>query len=233
MIQLVYEKFVDIGEKEKLEYNILVVEDDKNTNEVISNFLRNEKYVVDSAYTGEEGLLCFGKKEYHLILLDVMLPGIGGVEVLKKIREKCNVPVIMLTAVADELIQLICFENKVDEYVVKPFSPSVLVKRINVLLERIYGEEIVKICGYDFDFSGYTVSYNDNLISLTTKEIELIKILYENKKRVLSREQLLASLFGDDYEGLDRTIDTHVKNIRKKLDSSVIVTVKGVGYKLG
>lgn len=139
----------------------------------------------------------------------------------------------MLTAVADELIQLLCFENKVDEYVVKPFSPSVLVKRVNVLLERIYGEETVKIGEYEFDFFRYTVSLNKNYIALTTKEIELIKILYDNKKRVLSREQLLAILFGDDYEGLDRTIDTHVKNIRKKLDSSIIETVKGVGYKLG
>lgn len=216
-----------------MQHNILVVEDDTNTNEVVSNFLKNEGYKVDSAFTGEEGLSCFEDKEYHLILLDIMLPGIGGVDVLKQIREKSTVPVIMLTAVADELIQLLCFENKVDEYVVKPFSPSVLVKRVNVLLERIYGEETVKIGEYEFDFFRYTVSLNKNYIALTTKEIELIKILYDNKKRVLSREQLLAILFGDDYEGLDRTIDTHVKNIRKKLDSSIIETVKGVGYKLG
>lgn len=214
-------------------YSILVIEDDKNTNEVISNFLRNADYQVTSAFSGEEGISYFDKEQYHLVLLDVMLPGISGVDVLKYVRQKSDVPIIMLTAVADELIQLVCFENKVDEYVVKPFSPSVLVKRVQVLMERIYANsEISQIGEYEFDFAGYTVTKNGTRIALTTKEIELIKVLYENRKRVLSREQLLSAVFGDDYEGLDRTVDTHVKNIRKKLDPSVIQTVKGVGYKL-
>lgn len=212
---------------------ILIVEDDKNTNEVLRTFLLHEGYSVDSAFCGEDGWRLFEKEEYHLLILDVMLPGMSGIDLLKKVRAISQVPVIMLTALGDEVTQLMCFEYKVDEYVVKPFSPMILVKRVGVLMERLYPKNnVVTIGGCEFDFAGYSVKKEGEAIAFTTKEIEIVKALYQNRSRVLSREQLIDLALGTEYEVLDRTIDTHIKNIRKKLGTECIQTVKGVGYKL-
>ncbi len=162
-----------------------------------------------------------------------MLPDVNGIEVLRRFRESNNAPAIMLTALDDEFTQLVSFECKADEYVTKPFSPLILVKRVNALIKRTFPEKLdVTIGSYSFDFDRYTVFNGMEQIILTTKEIELVKVLYENKGKVVDRQQLLNQLFGEDYFALDRTIDTHVKNIRKKLDSNFISTVKGVGYKI-
>lgn len=212
---------------------ILIVEDDKCTNEVLCNFLKREGYEVESALDGEEAIQKFNKS-ISLVVLDIMLPKKDGVEVLKYIRSISDVPVIVLTAVVDELMQLQVFDNAADEYVTKPFSPMVMVKRINALLKRVSDNssktEIIK--GYRFEFEKYN-AYKGNIpVSLTTKEIQIIAMLFRNKGRVVTRQQILDTLFSDNYEVLERTVDTHIKNIRKKLGADFITTVKNVGYKI-
>ena len=212
---------------------ILIVEDDKCTNEVLCNFLKREGYEVESALDGEEAIQKFNKS-ISLVVLDIMLPKKDGVEVLKYIRSISDVPVIVLTAVVDELMQLQVFDNAADEYVTKPFSPMVMVKRINSLLKRVSDNssktEFIK--GYRFEFEKYN-AYKGNIpVSLTTKEIQIIAMLFRNKGRVVTRQQILDTLFSDNYEVLERTVDTHIKNIRKKLGADFITTVKNVGYKI-
>lgn len=212
---------------------ILIVEDDKCTNEVLCNFLKREGYEVESALDGEEAIQKFNKS-ISLVVLDIMLPKKDGVEVLKYIRSISDVPVIVLTAVVDELMQLQVFDNAADEYVTKPFSPMVMVKRINALLKRVSDNssktEFIK--GYRFEFEKYN-AYKGNIpVSLTTKEIQIIAMLFRNKGRVVTRQQILDTLFSDNYEVLERTVDTHIKNIRKKLGADFITTVKNVGYKI-
>lgn len=212
---------------------VLVVEDDKCTNEVLCNFLKREGYEVESALDGEEAIQKFNSS-VSLVVLDIMLPQKDGVEVLKYIRSISDVPVIMLTAVADELMQLQVFDNAADEYVTKPFSPMVMVKRINTLLRRVSDNlpEFEMIKGYRFEFEKYNVYKDEMPVALTTKEIQIIEMLYRNKGRVVTRQQILDTLFSDNYEVLERTVDTHIKNIRKKLDADFITTVKNVGYKI-
>lgn len=212
---------------------VMVVEDDKCTNEVLCNFLKREGYEVSSALDGEEAIRKFNNS-VSLVVLDIMLPKKDGIEVLKHIRSVSNIPVIMLTAVSDELMQLHVFDNAADEYVTKPFSPMVMVKRINALLKRASENfsECEMIKGYRFEFEKYNV-YKDGIrVSLTTKEIQIIEMLYRNKGRVITRQQILDALFSDNYDILERTVDTHIKNIRKKLTTDFITTVKNVGYKL-
>lgn len=212
---------------------ILVVEDDKCTNEVLCNFLKREGYEVENALDGEEAIRKFNSS-ISLVVLDIMMPQKDGVEVLKHIRSISNVPVIMLTAVADELMQLQVFDNAADEYVTKPFSPMVMVKRINALLRRVSDNlsEYEMIKGYRFEFEKYNVYKDEMPVPFTTKEIQIIEMLYRNKGRVVTRQQILDTLFSDNYEVLERTVDTHIKNIRKKLDADFITTVKNVGYKI-
>ncbi len=218
---------------EMINNKILVVDDNQCTNEVLSNFLINDGFYVECAFSGEEALAIFDAS-IDLVVLDIMLPKISGIDVLKSIRSKSDVPIIMLTSVDDEFTQLQSFDNQADEYVTKPFSPTVMVKRIKAILNRANKSSVqtATINEFVFEFDKYIVSKDNNQIQLTTKEIEIIKILYDNDGRVITRQQLLDKLFGYDYYALDRTIDTHVKNIRKKLGNEFITTVKGVGYKI-
>ena len=212
---------------------ILLVEDDKTQNDVLANFLRYENYEVFSAYTIQEAKE-FIKQDFHLIILDVMLPDGNGLAFLKELRKTMSVPVIILTALDDEYTQVQSFDLKADEYVDKPVSPVIMTKRVKALIERIYGNnDVVKINSFQFDFERYIVkSEGGEEIKLTTKEILIIKLLYENRGRVVTRDVILDSVWGNEYVGEDRLIDTHIKNIRKKLGNELIVTVKGVGYRL-
>lgn len=214
-------------------YHILVVEDDRNTNQVICEFLKDAGYGVTAAYDGEEAMLRFCEQRYDLVILDIMLPKKNGMDVLREIRDVSNVPVIMLTALAEEYTQIKSFDLQADEYVTKPFSPVVLVKRAAALLRRSHPIDRTTVTFEDItaDFSAYTVSKNGKTIPLTTKEIEILRILIENQGTVLSRLQILDAIWSFDSDISDRIVDTHIKNLRKKLNCSAIHTVKGIGYK--
>ena len=214
-------------------YHILVVEDNRSTNQVLCEFLKDAGYIVTAAFDGEAAIEHFFKHPYDLIILDIMLPLKTGMEVLKEIRSISNVPVIMLTALADEYTQIKSFDLQADEYVTKPFSPVVLVKRAAALLRRSHPIDKTTFVFENItaDFSSYTVTKNKKQIPLTTKEMEILKVLIENQGTVLSRLQILDSVWSFDSDISDRIVDTHIKNLRKKLDCHSIQTVKGIGYK--
>jgi DNA-binding response OmpR family regulator len=212
---------------------ILVVEDDKNTNQVINEFLKEAGYTVLPVFDGEEAMTAFYENKVDMAVLDIMLPKQSGIEVLKYIRSLSSIPVIMLTALGDEYTQIKSFDLQADEYVTKPFSPVVLVKRIEALLKRVnpINNTVLSIGDIVIDFSAYTVTKNNIQVEFTTKEIDILKFFAENESKVVSRQQILDSVWGLDVVSSDRTIDTHIKNIRKKLGEDCITTVKNVGYK--
>lgn len=213
---------------------ILIVEDDHPQNDVLANFLRHEGFEVVSAYSLKEARENLNEQT-DLLILDVILPDGNGLEYLKEIREHYGLPVIVLTALDDEFTQIYSFDLSADEYVDKPVSPMVMTKRVKALMNRIYGDQdIVNIKGIGFDFKAYRVLDREkNEVSMTTKEINLIHLLYANRGCVVTRNQILDAVWGTEYIGEDRLIDTHIKNIRKKLGKDIIVTVKGVGYRIG
>lgn len=213
---------------------ILVVEDDKQTNDAICEYMKSVGHRTIPAYDGEEALQLFENNEINLIILDIMLPKQTGLAVLHRIRQKSTVPIIMLTAIGDEYTQISSFDERADDYITKPFSMLVLGRRVMSLLRRS-GQKIsadtMTFGEVTVDFSGYTANGPDGKIDITPKEIELLKLLVEHKGAVLTRSQMLDALWGIDYPIIDRTIDTYIKNLRKKLHLDCIVTVKGVGYK--
>ena len=212
---------------------ILVVEDDKSTNQVICEVMKAEGYEVLSAADGEAALELFYEHPVSLVLLDIMLPKKSGLQVLQEIKENARIPVIMLTAMGDEYTQLKSFDLQADEYVTKPFSPMVLAKRVAALLRICDPVEhtVLRIGETEVDFENYEVTRHGERIPFTTRELQILKVLTEHKGQVLSRDQILDLVWGLCADSTDRTIDTHIKNIRKKLDVPCIVTVKNVGYK--
>lgn len=214
-------------------YQILVVEDDRNTHQVICEFLKEAGYAVTDAYDGEEAITRFYEGRFDLVLLDIMMPKKNGMEVLQEIRSLSDTPVIMLTALGDEYTQIKSFDLQADEYVTKPFSPVVLVKRVSAFLRRSHPINKTTVCFEDIvaDFSAYIITKDGEPVPLTTKEIEILKVLIENQGNVLSRMQILDAVWGFDSDIADRIIDTHIKNLRKKLDCTSIHTVKGIGYR--
>jgi len=212
---------------------ILVVEDDKNTNQVITEFLLNAHFHVISVFDGEEAITAFYENKIDMAILDILLPKKSGMEILKYIRSLNNIPVIMLTALGDEYTQIKSFDLQADEYVTKPFSPTVLVKRIEALLKRVnpMTNTILTVGDIVIDFSAYTVCKNNLPLDFTTKEIDILKFLAQNEGKVVSRQQILDAVWGLGSASSDRTVDTHIKNIRKKLNTLCISTIKNVGYK--
>lgn len=212
---------------------ILVVEDEHTQNDVLSSFLKKESYEVLSAYTLAEAKKLLDSN-VDLMILDVILPDGNGLDFLKEVRKANNVPVIVLTALNDEYTQISTFELKADEYVDKPVSPIIMTKRVKALIDRIYGTiSQVKLNNFLFDFNKYTVHDSSmKEIKMTTKEINIVKCLHENKGHVVTRETLINNVWGYEYINADRFIDTHIKNIRKKLIPDIILTVKNIGYRL-
>lgn len=214
--------------------SILIVEDEKNTNEAICEYLKSLGYNVLPAYDGAEALQIFKQNDIDLVVLDITLPRISGISVLHEIRQSKNTSIIMLTAIDDEYTQVMSFDEMADDYITKPFSMVLLGKRIAALLRR--NGQTVQVNKMSFgdvtvDFSGYS-AYDDNgKIEITPKEIDLLRLFVENKGLVLTRSQILDELWGYDYPIIDRTVDTYIKNLRKKLRLNCIVTVKGIGYK--
>lgn len=217
---------------------ILLVEDEKLAREGVRDFLISRGYLVTEAVDGEEAVKKFYESEqsvFDLVILDVMLPKMNGILVLKEIRKRSKVPVLMLTALSDEGTQLASFDNLADDYLCKPFSLLILEKRIEALmrrtLENAQKEEVSKWEreGVMVDFLEYKGYLNGVDVDLKPKEVELLKLLIENPKVTLRREQILEELWKDELP-YDRVIDVYIKNLRKKLQIDCIKTVKGVGY---
>ena len=213
---------------------ILIVEDEIDIREGISEYLSEVGYDVMVAEDGQEGIDLFKSNEFDLVLLDIMLPKIYGFGVLSQIREISDVPVMMLTAMTDDYSQIMSFNEKADDYITKPFSVVVLHKRIEALQRRIQGRQQNNKWIYkdvEVDFLGFCAKKDNNPVDLKPKEIKLLELLIKHKNQVLTRNQMLDSLWEIDEAPADRVIDVYIKNLRKKLDLDCITTVKGIGYK--
>ena len=227
------------GERE-MARKVLVVDDEKLIVKGIRFSLEQEGMEVDCAYDGQEAFDLASQNQYDIILLDVMLPKMTGFEVCQQIREFSNVPIIMLTAKDQEQDELLGFELGVDEYISKPFSPKILVARVEAILRRsnVAVSEITEVGGIRIDKAAHLVEIDGKPIDLSYKEFELLTYFVENQGIALSREKILNNVWNYDYFGDARTIDTHVKNLRKKLEDDpkqpvYICTVHGMGYKFG
>lgn len=213
---------------------LLIVEDDRKTNEAICEYMKPAGHTVIPAYDGGEALQLFRQNSIDLVVLDIMLPHVSGLSVLHEIRQMGTTPVLMLTAIEDEYTQVLSFDEQADDYMTKPFSMVLLGKRITALLRRSGQTSIAQKMSFGdvtVDFSGYTANDSNGKIDIMPKEIDLLRLLVEHKGLVLTRSQILDELWGTDYPIIDRTVDTYIKNLRKKLRLDCIVTVKGIGYK--
>ncbi len=215
---------------------VLVVDDEERMRKLISDFLKIKDFDVIEAGDGDEAVdKFFSDKEIALIILDVMMPKMNGWDVLKTIREHSKVPVIMLTARSEEQDELKGFEYGADEYISKPFSPKILVARVEAILRRsgMTQEDVINIGGIEVDKSAHSVKIDGAEVELSFKEYELLVYFIENKGIALSREKILNNVWNYDYFGDARTIDTHVKKLRAKLGNKgdYIKTVWGMGYK--
>lgn len=216
---------------------ILVVEDDKDINEVVTEYMKDAGFIVLSCHNGGDAQFIINQNQnIDLFILDIMLPVLNGLELLKLIRsseyhrEKL---VVMLTALDDEATQILSFDELADDYVVKPFSSKVLVKRIEKLMRRQgLGHKKLQCGEIIIDYESFEVFDQQESIKLTFREFELLGSLMNNAGKVLNRQQLLNHAWGYEYFGDERIVDVHIKNLRKKLKSEAIITVKGVGYKL-
>ncbi|MFW6001502.1 MAG: response regulator transcription factor [Halanaerobium sp.] len=218
--------------------NVLVVEDEYKIRKIIRSYLQ-EKYDIYEAEDGEKALQLFNEKDFDLIILDLMLPKISGEEVCKKIRQVSDIPIIMLTAKSSEENKVEGFNFGADDYITKPFSPRELALRVNAVLRRTKNIEKAAVISLD---NGEIKVYPEKMIvkrnnkncGLTSTEFKILMELINNANQVLTREQLADNVMGLEFSGVDRTIDAHIKNIRKKLElnkDEYIVTVYGVGYK--
>lgn len=216
---------------------ILVVDDESRMRKLVHDFLAKAGYQVLEAEDGAEAVdIFFGRKDIALVILDVMMPKLDGYQVLKEIRTYSKVPVVMLTARAEEHDELKGFELGVDEYISKPFSPKILVARVEALLRRNRehtSDDILEVAGIVVNRSAHTVSIDGANVNLSYKEFELLTYFMENKGLALSREKILNSVWNYDYFGDARTIDTHVKKLRSKMGEKgeYIKTIWGMGYK--
>lgn len=214
--------------------NILIVDDEELIRDVIREYLVLEDFNVDEAKDGREAVDMALEKEYDLIIMDIMMPHKDGYQACKEIKEIKDIPFIFLSARSDEYDKLLGFDLGVDDYVTKPFSPKELVARVKAVIKRSNGlKKVYKIKGLLLDDQAHDVFIDDEKIYLTPKEYDLLKYFILNKNVALSREQLLTNVWGYDFFGDDRTIDTHVKTLRNNLKEyrDLITTVRGVGYK--
>ncbi len=218
---------------------ILVVDDEQRMRTLIKDFLERKEYRILQAQDGEEALNIFNmeKDSICLIILDVMMPKLDGWSVLRQIRQTSKVPIIMLTARGEEQDELFGFELGVDEYISKPFSPKILVARVEAILRRGNGEESsndeTNNSGINIDDKARTVTVDGKIVEMSLREYELLKYLVDNVGVALSRDKILNNVWNYDYYGDSRTIDSHIKKIRHKLGKKgkYIKTVRGIGYK--
>ncbi len=213
---------------------ILIVDDEELIRNVIKEYLTQDGYIIDEASDGEIAVNKAINNNYDLIVMDIMMPNKDGFSAVKEIKEKKNIPFIMLSARGEEYDKLTGFDLGIDDYMTKPFSPKELVARIKAVLKRTNKEEDKYVFNtLIIDDKAHEVLVDDKKINLTPKEYDLLKYLIKNNNIALSREQLLSAIWGYDFYGDDRTIDTHIKTLRKNLGKygDLIVTVRGMGYK--
>ena len=215
---------------------ILVIEDEKDIQNIIKAFLENAEYKVETADDGLEGINLIQKNSYDLVLLDIMMPKIDGFVVCEMIRKNSNIPIIILTALTDEESQLKGFDKLADDYITKPFSMPIVLKHIEAIFRRTDNNNetsnILKYKNMILNTENYEVYVDNQKVSLTYREFEILKIFLENQGKVFSRDNILNSIWNYDYFGDDKIVNTHIKNIRKKLGYDYIETVRGVGYKI-
>jgi len=213
---------------------ILVVDDEELIRDVIKEYLSLDGYEVDEAKDGAEAVDKVKDNNYALIIMDIMMPVKDGYQACKEIKQIKDIPFIMLSARGEEYDKLIGFDLGIDDYVTKPFSPKELVARVKTIIKRVNREEsLLKFDGLVIDDKAHDVYVDDKKINLTPKEYDLLKYFVSNINIALSREQLLTNIWGYDFYGDDRTIDTHVKTLRNNIGKyrKYIVTVRGIGYK--
>ncbi|EOS47027.1 MAG: response regulator transcription factor [Lachnospiraceae bacterium] len=214
---------------------ILIVEDDLDIQELLQNFLQEAGYRTVTANDGVEALSLFSG-EFDLVLLDIMLPRIDGFAVCELLRRESNVPIIMLTALSGEEEQIKGLDLEVDDYITKPFSMPVLVRKIAAVLRRSNQNQeknqAISYQGVTLDLDSYTAEANGKTYGLTQREFEILRELMLHQGRVLTRQNLLEKLWRYDFYGDERVVDTHIKNLRKKLGIDFIKTIRGVGYKI-
>ena len=222
-------------------YKVLIADDNKQIVSILSEYCKKNNFTVSTVFDGEAALKEIEENEFDIILLDVMMPKKDGFDVCRQVRTFSNVPIIMITARGEDYEKIMGLEIGADDYIVKPFSPGEIIARINTILRRITpkNDESAKIFTFDnleIDLNNFTVKINDEIISLTKKEIEILWTLATNQNKVFTRENLLDLIWGFDYFGESRTVDTHIKRLRAKLDNYKhekwnIKTIWGVGYK--
>lgn len=214
---------------------LLIVEDEPDIQELLEAYLHDAGYETTIAGDGVEALAKFQKDKFDLILLDLMLPKIDGFGVCEFIRRESNVPILMLTAIDGEQEQLRGFQMEIDDYVTKPFSMPILLQKIRAILRRTSAEKEENRClryrALTLDLDGMEAVLAGRSLDLTTREFELLQTLISSPGRVFTREVLLAKLWGYDFFGDERVVDSHIKNLRRKLGTEYIETVRGVGYR--
>ena len=214
---------------------ILIVEDDVDIQDILKNHLIDAGYKAIVASNGVAGIAMFDDT-IDLVLLDIMLPKIDGYGVCEVIRKRSQVPIIMLTALSDEGNQLRGFEQQIDDYIPKPFSPKILLCKISAILRRRTAENQkcppLTYRKLSMDIDGFHVYHSGNEVVLTSKEFALLRLMLENQGKVFTRQMLLERLWPEDLEVEDRIVDSHIKNIRKKLNDDYIKTIRGVGYRI-
>ena len=238
----IYDKIINKTVKDKKMYNVLIADDNLQIVSILKEYCKKNNFNVTLAHDGEETLEKIRNNKFDIVLLDIMMPKKNGFDVCKEVRTFSNVPIIMITARGEDFERIMGLETGADDYIVKPFSPGEVIARIHAILRRVIPNENIsqeKIFSYDnltINLSDFTVKISDKNVSLTKKEIELLWLLSTNRNKVFTRENLLDSIWGYDYFGDSRTVDSHIKRLRAKLDnyeheSWNIKTIWGVGYK--
>ncbi|WP_304943950.1 response regulator transcription factor [Vallitalea guaymasensis] len=219
-------------------YKVLIIEDDYRIGSLMKDYFIREKFHVLLKDDGIEGYIAFNSDSFDLVILDVMLPGIDGFEIASRIRKMSNVPIIMVTARSDDEDQIKGYSYKIDDYITKPFNPDILLMKAKILLERVNTntieniEQIISTQGLIIDYNKRKVFVDGEHIILEPKQFNILKYLVNNKERVVSREELLNKIWGYDYFGSDRVVDTQIRKLRKNLQHKayLIKTVFSVGY---
>ena len=214
---------------------ILVIEDEASIQNILRIFLEDAGYQVTLADDGMDGIAAFHKDSFDLVLLDIMMPRLDGYSVCEMIRNESSTPIILLTALDDEDNQMKGFNLLADDYITKPFSMPLVLKRMEAVLRRTRSGEKSSVLVYQnvqLDTENYKVFVEGKEVTLTAREFDILRLLMENQGRVFTREQLLDIIWNYDYLGDDKIINTHIKNIRKKLGVDCIETIRGVGYRI-
>ena len=213
---------------------VLVVDDELMIREVIKEYCLAEKYEVVEAVDGNDALIKLSNNTFDVMILDIMMPKMDGFTLLKTLDSSLRVPTIVLSARGEEYDKLLGFDLGIDDYLTKPFSPKELIARIKALTNRTSNNiDIYKLGSLEINFSSHYIKIDNNIINVTPKEFEILSYLIKNKEIAISREQLLSNVWGYDFFGDDRTVDTHIKMLRNSLGKyrDLIVTVRGMGYK--